>query len=360
MDSLMPPRRAAADGVGGGLERMTAVELAGMRASGVDAHARAGVDGPGRRRAAHPGGSGAGVATIRQQRGILRCGGCARQSDGSARGERRRGLPCPSYSPSTRARPARARSSSISTGKVRAVAQQEFRQIFPQPGWVEHDAVEIWATQSGVLHEALAKAGIGARDIAAIGITNQRETTVLWDRATGRPVAHAIVWQDRRTAPLCDALRAAGHAAMIGRKTGLVLDAYFSGTKLKWLLDNVAGARERAARGELAFGTIDTWLVWNLTRGEAHVTDPSNASRTLLFDIHRGDWDDELLALFDIPRSVLPTRRSVVGRLCARRDRRGPTCRSPASRATSRRRSSDRRATRRDSRRTRTAPAASC
>jgi len=192
------------------------------------------------------------------------------------------------------------------TGKVCAVAQQEFRQIFPQPGWVEHDAVEIWATQSGVLHEALAKAAIGARDIAAIGITNQRETTVLWDRATGRPLAHAIVWQDRRTAPLCDALRAAGHAGMIARKTGLVLDAYFSGTKLKWLLDNVAGARERALRGELAFGTIDSWLVWNLTRGETHVTDPSNASRTLLFDIHRGAWDDELLALFDIPRSVLP------------------------------------------------------
>jgi glycerol kinase len=192
------------------------------------------------------------------------------------------------------------------SGKVCAVAQQEFRQIFPQPGWVEHDAIEIWATQSGVLHEALAKAAIGARDIAAIGITNQRETTVLWVRATGRPVAHAIVWQDRRTAPLCDALRAAGHAAMIARKTGLVLDAYFSGTKLRWLLDNVGGARARAQAGELAFGTIDSWLVWNLTRGEAHVTDPSNASRTLLFDIHRCDWDDELLALFDIPRAVLP------------------------------------------------------
>ena len=191
-------------------------------------------------------------------------------------------------------------------GTVRAVAQQEFRQLFPQPGWVEHDAGEIWATQSGVMHEALARAGIGARDVAAIGITNQRETTVLWDRATGQPIAHAIVWQDRRTASLCDELRAAGHAGMIARKTGLVLDAYFSGTKLKWLLDNVAGARERALRGELAFGTIDSWLVWNLTRGETHVTDPSNASRTLLFDIHRGAWDDELLALFDIPRSVLP------------------------------------------------------
>ena len=191
-------------------------------------------------------------------------------------------------------------------GALRAVAQQEFRQIFPQPGWVEHDAGEIWATQSGVLSEALARAGIAARDIVAIGITNQRETTVVWDRMTGRPIAHAIVWQDRRTAPHCDALRAAGHAGMIARKSGLVLDAYFSGTKLKWLLDNVEGARQRAMRGELAFGTIDTWLAWNLTRGEAHVTDPSNASRTLLYDIHAGDWDDELLALFDIPRQVLP------------------------------------------------------
>ncbi len=191
-------------------------------------------------------------------------------------------------------------------GTVRGSAQQEFRQIFPQPGWVEHDATEIWATQSGVLHEALAKAGVGARDIAAIGITNQRETTVLWDRRTGRPVAHAIVWQDRRTAPFCDELRAAGHAEMIARKTGLVLDAYFSGTKLRWLLDHVPGARARAADGELAFGTIDSWLVWNLTGGREHVTDPSNASRTLLYDIHRGDWDDELLALFDVPRAVLP------------------------------------------------------
>jgi glycerol kinase len=191
-------------------------------------------------------------------------------------------------------------------GTVRGSAQQEFRQIFPHPGWVEHDATEIWATQSGVLHEALAKAGVGAGDIAAIGITNQRETTVLWDRRTGRPVAHAIVWQDRRTAPYCDELRAAGHAPMIARKTGLVLDAYFSGTKLKWLLDHVPGARARAADGELAFGTIDSWLVWNLTGGREHVTDPSNASRTLLYDIHRGDWDDELLALFDVPRAVLP------------------------------------------------------
>ena len=191
-------------------------------------------------------------------------------------------------------------------GAVRAAAQREFRQIFPQSGWVEHDPTEIWATQSGVLHEVLAKAGIATRDVAAIGITNQRETTVLWERATGRPVANAIVWQDRRTAPLCDALRAAGHAALFAARTGLVLDAYFSGTKLKWLLDHVPGARDRAARGELAFGTIDTWLVWNLTGGAVHVTDASNASRTLLFNIHTGDWDDTLLGLLDVPREVLP------------------------------------------------------
>ena len=191
-------------------------------------------------------------------------------------------------------------------GQACGAAQQEFRQIFPEPGWVEHDPTEIWATQSAVLHGALATAGIGAADLAAIGITNQRETTVLWERATGRPVANAIVWQDRRTAGTCDALRAAGHAPAFAAKTGLVLDAYFSGTKLKWLLDHVPGARARAEAGELAFGTIDSWLVWNLTRGSVHATDPSNASRTLLFDIHRGDWDDELLALLDVPRAVLP------------------------------------------------------
>jgi len=191
-------------------------------------------------------------------------------------------------------------------GSIRAVAQREFTQIYPRPGWVEHDPTEIWATQSGVLAEALAKAAITPADLAAIGVTNQRETTVLWERASGRPVANAIVWQDRRTAPLCDALREAGHEATFARKTGLVLDAYFSGTKLKWLLDNTPGARERAARGELAFGTVDSWLVWNLSGGAAHVTDPSNASRTLLFDIHRGDWDEELLALLDVPRAVLP------------------------------------------------------
>lgn len=191
-------------------------------------------------------------------------------------------------------------------GSIRAVAQREFTQIYPQPGWVEHDPAEIWATQSGVLAEALAKAAIAPAALAAIGVTNQRETTLLWDRASGRPLANAIVWQDRRTAPLCDALRVAGHEATFTRKTGLVLDAYFSGTKLKWLLDNTPGARARAGRGELAFGTVDSWLIWNLSGGAAHVTDPSNASRTLLFDIHRGDWDDELLSLLDIPRSVLP------------------------------------------------------
>ena len=191
-------------------------------------------------------------------------------------------------------------------GTARATAQREFRQIFPQPGWVEHDATEIWASQSGVMHEALAKARAKASDIVAIGITNQRETTVVWDRATGRPIANAIVWQDRRTAPMCDELRAAGHATTFAAKTGLVLDAYFSGTKLRWLLDNVPGARERAARGELAFGTVDAWLVWNLTAGRVHCTDASNASRTLLFDIHTGEWDDELLRILDVPRSLLP------------------------------------------------------
>ena len=191
-------------------------------------------------------------------------------------------------------------------GTIRGVAQREFRQIFPQPGWVEQDATEIWASQLGVLHAALAMAKTGAQEIAAIGITNQRETTVIWERATGRPIANAIVWQDRRTAPLCDELRKAGHAPLFARKTGLVLDAYFSGSKIRWLLDNVAGARVRAERGELAFGTIDTWLIWQLTGGRVHCTDPSNASRTLLFDIHTGAWDDELLRLLDVPRALLP------------------------------------------------------
>jgi glycerol kinase len=191
-------------------------------------------------------------------------------------------------------------------GRVVTVAQREFRQIFPQPGWVEHDAREIWATQHAVALEAMERSGADARSFAALGITNQRETTLLWDRATGQPIANAIVWQDRRTAPRCDALRKQGHAARIQQKTGLVIDAYFAGTKLEWLLDHVPGARARAEAGELAFGTIDSWLVWNLTGGRVHATDASNASRTLLFNLHTQDWDAELLALLRIPRAVLP------------------------------------------------------
>ena len=191
-------------------------------------------------------------------------------------------------------------------GGIRAVAQKELRQIFPQPGWVEHDPLEIWRDQLAVAREALAAAGLHARDIAAIGISNQRETTVVWDRRTGKPIYNAIVWQDRRTADFCARLQADGAEALVREKTGLVLDPYFSAAKLKWLLDHVSGARARAARGELAFGTVDTWLAWNLSAGRLHITDPSNASRTSLFDIHAGDWDDALLALFDIPREVLP------------------------------------------------------
>ena len=191
-------------------------------------------------------------------------------------------------------------------GRILGNAQQEFRQIFPRPGWVEHDPGEIWRTQRDVASQALASAGLGASDVAAIGITNQRETVVLWERSTGRPVANAIVWQDRRTASRCDALRQAGHEATFARKTGLLIDAYFSGTKLEWLLDNVAGARERAEQGELAFGTIDSWLAWHLTSGAKHITDASNASRTLLYDIHANAWDDELLSILRIPRAVLP------------------------------------------------------
>jgi len=191
-------------------------------------------------------------------------------------------------------------------GGIQGVAQREFAQHYPQPGWVEHDALAIWRTQLETARAALANAGVAASDIAAIGITNQRETTVLWDRATGQPVAPAIVWQDRRTASLCDALTEAGHAAMVQRRTGLRLDAYFSGTKLAWLLDHTPGARAAAEAGRLAFGTIDTWLIWNLTGGAVHATDASNASRTLLYDLHAGDWHDELLALLRIPRAVLP------------------------------------------------------
>ncbi len=190
------------------------------------------------------------------------------------------------------------------SGNVVASAQREFRQIFPKPGWVEHDAKEIWATQLHTASEAIGKAKLTAADIAAIGITNQRETTVVWDRDTGEPIHHAIVWQDRRTAAACDRLKARKLEPMIKRKTGLVVDAYFSGTKLAWLLKNVRKT------GRLAFGTIDTWLVWNLTGGRVHVTDPSNASRTMLFNVRTGDWDDELLKLFGVPRSVLPEVRS--------------------------------------------------
>jgi len=191
-------------------------------------------------------------------------------------------------------------------GGIRGVAQREFAQHYPQPGWVEHDALEIWRTQLETARTALLNAGVAASQIAAIGITNQRETTVLWDRATGQPVAPAIVWQDRRTASLCDALSEAGHATIVQQRTGLRLDAYFSGTKLAWLLDHVPGARAAAEAGRLAFGTIDTWLIWNLTGGAVHATDASNASRTLLYDLHAGDWHEELLALLRIPRAVLP------------------------------------------------------
>jgi len=195
-------------------------------------------------------------------------------------------------------------------GSIVAVAQKEFPQIFPKPGWVEHDPRDIWSTQAGVAAEALTKANVGAADVAAIGITNQRETTVVWDRATGEPVYNAIVWQDRRTAGICDRLRARKLDRVIRRKTGLVLDAYFSATKVQWILENVKGARARAKAGELAFGTVDSWLVWNLTGGKVHVTDASNASRTMLFDISKGEWDDELLKLFGVPRSMLPEARS--------------------------------------------------
>jgi glycerol kinase len=195
-------------------------------------------------------------------------------------------------------------------GAIQSVAQQEFKQIFPQAGWVEHDPGEIWQTQLATAREALAKAGLRASDVAAIGITNQRETTVVWDRRTGVPIYNAIVWQDRRTAAFCDELRRAGHADLIQRKAGLVIDAYFSGSKLRWILDHVSGARERARRGELAFGTIDTWLLWNLTGGALHATDPSNASRTMLYNLEMGAWDDELLRLLDVPREVLPGVRS--------------------------------------------------
>ena len=195
------------------------------------------------------------------------------------------------------------------SGNIAALAQREFRQIYPQPGWVEHDAVEIWNTQLAVAREAMAEIGATFDQIAAIGITNQRETSVIWDRKTGVPLHHALVWQDRRTAGVCDALKATGLEPYVKENTGLVIDAYFSGTKLAWVLDTVPGARARAEAGELAAGTIDTWLIWNLTGGKVHVTDASNASRTLLFNIRTGEWDDRLLAELNVPRAILPDVR---------------------------------------------------
>ena len=195
-------------------------------------------------------------------------------------------------------------------GKLRAVAQQEFKQHYPRPGWVEHDPKKIWESQQSTARTAMHDAGVHAEDIVAIGITNQRETTVVWNRKSGHPVHNAIVWQDRRTADICARLRTEGHEAQFHEKTGLYLDPYFSGTKIKWILDHVDGAREQAERGELAFGTIDSWLVWKLTKGRQHITDATNASRTLLFNIHRLEWDDELLDILDIPKSMLPEVRS--------------------------------------------------
>src|SRR5690242_10775084 len=194
-------------------------------------------------------------------------------------------------------------------GNIVSVAQKEFTQIFPKPGWVEHDALEIWSTQLGTAAEAITKAGLKVNDIAAIGITNQRETTVVWDKQTGKPLYNAIVWQDRRTAAYCDSLKT-DHTTSIQQKTGLIIDAYFSATKLKWILDNVKDTKAKAANNDLCFGTIDCWLLWNLTQGKVHATDVTNASRTMLFNIHSLQWDEELLALFDIPKSILPQVKS--------------------------------------------------
>ncbi|NOW95604.1 glycerol kinase GlpK [Mucilaginibacter sp. SG564] len=191
-------------------------------------------------------------------------------------------------------------------GQIKSVAQKEFKQIFPQSGWVEHDPNEIWSTQASVAAEATVKMGINGTNLKAIGITNQRETTIVWDRNTGEPVYNAIVWQDRRTAAFCDKLKHDGHEDMIRSKTGLVIDAYFSGSKIRWILDNVEGARAKAEKGELAFGTVDSWLVWKFTRGHVHITDVTNACRTMLFNIQTQEWDDELIALLDIPKSMLP------------------------------------------------------
>ncbi|KND54313.1 Glycerol kinase [Candidatus Paraburkholderia kirkii] len=196
------------------------------------------------------------------------------------------------------------------SGNVVSVAQKEFQQIYPEAGWVEHDPQEIWSTQAGIAAEAVTRAGASASSIAALGITNQRETTIVWDRETGKPVYNAIVWQDRRTAGFCDELKARGLETMVRAKTGLPIDAYFSATKIRWILDNVEGARDKAKQGRLAFGTVDSWLVWNFTRHGLHITDITNASRTMLFDIHARRWDDELLDALDIPRSMLPEVRT--------------------------------------------------
>jgi len=195
-------------------------------------------------------------------------------------------------------------------GAIAAVAQKEFHQIYPQPGWVEHDPMEIWSTQASVAAEVIIKAGLDGGRIAAIGITNQRETTIVWDRESGKPVHNAIVWQDRRTSAACDQLKQQGYGPLVQEKTGLVIDAYFSGTKIKWILDNVPGAREKANKGQLAFGTVDTWLIWNFSKGKLHVTDVTNASRTMLYNIHTLQWDTELLQLLDIPASMLPEVKS--------------------------------------------------
>ena len=195
-------------------------------------------------------------------------------------------------------------------GNVRSVAQKEFTQHFPKPGWVEHDPKEIWSSEASVIAEAITALGINGKDIAGIGITNQRETTIVWDAETGEPVYNAIVWQDRRTSAFCDQLKAQGLVDRIREKTGLIIDAYFSGTKIRWILDNVPGARARARAGKLSFGTVDSWLIWNLTRGEVHVTDVSNASRTMLFNINTLSWDEELLELLDVPASMMPSVRS--------------------------------------------------
>ncbi|MBR5601232.1 MAG: glycerol kinase, partial [Clostridia bacterium] len=193
-----------------------------------------------------------------------------------------------------------------SDGDMISTAQKEFTQIFPHDGWVEHDPTEIWATQIGVSHEAMAKVGLDSEDIAAIGITNQRETTIVWDRHTGKPVYNAIVWQCRRTADYCDALKEQGYSDTVRAKTGLLIDSYFSATKIRWILKNVPGALEKAKNGDLLFGTVDTWLIWMLTGGKVHATDPSNAARTMLYNIHDLCWDEELLELFEIPACMLP------------------------------------------------------